>query len=131
MAKTHEWSPTSRGKTLGLRADRRNSLQDIIKRQSPPFMTSTNMEPVSLSLVLDVPRSYQCDIRRIIRYICTCNVSGRIQCRDKIWGRKVIIIPSLYSRVSIFPSRSQVEAFNYYARSRIMLVSFIIMLVPL
>ena len=29
MGKTHEWSPTERGKALGLRADPNNSLQDI------------------------------------------------------------------------------------------------------
>jgi hypothetical protein len=61
MVKTHEWSPTSQGKALGLRADPDNSLQDItniINIPNPPFTPSTNGAPELISLAADVLGSY-------------------------------------------------------------------------
>ena len=81
MVKTHEWSPTSRGKVLGLSADPQNSLQDITNIVNIPKSTVGAIK--SQGTGINKPRS-GCprklsahDIRQIVRFVRT----NRTTCR--------------------------------------------------
>ena len=78
----HEWSPTSRGKALGLCADGRNSLQDITNIINIPKSTIRSIKTRGTGI--SKPRSGRPKklsprhIRQIIRYICTNKSTRRV-----------------------------------------------------
>src|SRR5437762_2501576 len=82
MVKTHEWSPTSRGKALGLRADPDNSLQDITNITNIPNSTVHSINKRGTGI--NKPRSGRprklssCDIRQLERYIRTNTFTRRV-----------------------------------------------------
>ena len=82
MGKTHEWSSTERGKTLGLRADPNNSLQDIINIINIPKSTVHTINQRGTGISKPRPgrpkKLSTHDIRQIIRYIQTNKSTHRI-----------------------------------------------------
>src|SRR5438270_6725521 len=81
MVKTHEWSPTSRGKVLGLGADSRNSLQDITEIVNIPRSTVSSIK--SQGTGINKPRSGRPrklstrDIWQIVRFLHTNKTTCR------------------------------------------------------
>lgn len=81
MMKTHEWSPTSRGKVLGLGADPRNSLQDITNIINIPKSTVSAIK--SRGTGINKPRSGRPrklsarDVRQIVRFLRTNRMTRR------------------------------------------------------
>src|SRR5208282_6279566 len=82
MGKTHEWSPTERGKALGLRADPNNSLQDIINIINIPKSTVRDINQRGTGISKPRPgrpkKLSSRDVRQIIRYIRTNKSTRRI-----------------------------------------------------
>ena len=82
MGKTHEWSPTERGKALGLQADSNNSLQDITNIINIPksIVPAINQHGTGISKPHPgCPKKLSsCDVCQIIRYIRTNKSTHRI-----------------------------------------------------
>src|SRR5579871_2786323 len=82
MSKTHEWSPTSQGKALGLRADRRNSFQDITNIINIPKSTVHDINKWGTGITKPRPgrpkKLSSRDVRQYIRYLRTNKFTHRI-----------------------------------------------------
>ena len=81
MPKTHEWSPTSRGKALGLRADQRNSLQDISNIINIPKSTVYDINKRGTGITKPRPgrprKISSRDVHQYIRYLRTNKFTRR------------------------------------------------------
>src|SRR5579871_6268356 len=81
MSKIHEWSPTSRGKALGLRADRRNSLQNITNIINILKSTVHDINKRGTGITKPHPRRPKKlssrDVRQYIRYLHTNKLTRR------------------------------------------------------
>jgi len=82
MVKTHEWSPTSRGKALGLCAAGSHPLREITKIINIPKSTVGDIKTRGTGISKPRPgrpkKLSTCDIRQIIRYIRTNKSTRRI-----------------------------------------------------
>src|SRR5271167_2861908 len=82
MVKTHEWSPTSRGKALGLHAARRIPFREITNITNIPKTTAQAINARGTGI--NKPRSERPkklssrDIRQIVRYIRSSESTQRV-----------------------------------------------------
>src|SRR5208282_5983089 len=112
MGKTHEWSPTERGKALGLRADPDNSLQDITHIINIPKFTVHAINKRGTGINKPRPgrpkKLSSRDVRQIIRYIRT----NKSTCRITLTRLKKLFHFHIHENIT----RHALQKIDYYRR---------------